>query len=37
MVLEHGFRQTLENIALVAMALDRQGRVTFANDFLLSI
>ena len=36
-LLEHGFRQTLENIAMVALAIDRQGRVTFANDFLLEL
>jgi two-component system cell cycle sensor histidine kinase/response regulator CckA len=36
-LLERNFRQTLENVSLVALALDPQGRVTFANDFLLDL
>ena len=36
-LLEHGFRQTLENVAMVAIVIDRQGRVTFANDYLLEL
>jgi len=30
------FRDVLENIRLLAIALDRDGRVTYCNDFLLS-
>ena len=36
-VLEARFRQTLENVSLLAVALDTTGRVTFANDFLLDL
>ncbi|HXH89111.1 MAG TPA: PAS domain S-box protein, partial [Gaiellaceae bacterium] len=36
-VLEARFRQTLENVSLLAVALDTQGGVTFANDFLLEL
>ncbi len=34
---EQRFRHTLENIDLAAVALDRQGRVTFCNDHFLEI
>jgi PAS domain S-box-containing protein len=36
-LLEHRLRETLENVALVAVALDCGGRVTFANAFLLDL
>lgn len=32
---ERRFREILENIQLVALMLDRHGRVTFCNDYLL--
>jgi PAS domain S-box-containing protein len=31
------FRRALENVAMIALALDRDGCVTFANDFLLEL
>lgn len=31
------FNETLENIALIAMTLDKNGVVTFCNDFLLRL
>ncbi len=34
---EQRFRHTLENIDLAAIALDREGKVTFCNDFFLSL
>jgi PAS domain S-box-containing protein len=34
---ERRFRHTLENIELAAVALDRNGRVTFCNDYFLSL
>ncbi len=34
---EQRFRHTLENIDLAAIALDRQGKVTFCNDYFLSL
>ncbi len=34
---ERRFHQILENIQLAALMLDRQGRVTFCNDFLLRL
>jgi PAS domain S-box-containing protein len=36
-MLDQRFRQSLENAAMIAMALDPEGRVTFANDFLLRL
>jgi PAS domain S-box-containing protein len=35
--LERRFRQTLENLALAAVVVDVEGRVTFANDHLLEL
>jgi PAS domain S-box-containing protein len=32
---EQLFRSTLENLDMIALQLDRSGRVIFANDFLL--
>ncbi|MEJ1420876.1 MAG: PAS domain S-box protein [Candidatus Sedimenticola sp. (ex Thyasira tokunagai)] len=34
---EQRFRHTLENIELAAIALDRRGKVTFCNDYFLSL
>lgn len=34
---ERRFREMLENVQLVAVVLDREGRVTFCNDFLLQL
>ncbi|WP_275099053.1 PAS domain S-box protein [Sedimenticola hydrogenitrophicus] len=34
---EQRFRHTLENIELVAVALDRQGLITFCNDYFLRL
>jgi PAS domain S-box-containing protein len=34
---ERRFREMLENVALLAMTLDRQGIVTFCNDHLLKL
>ncbi|HEX5400180.1 MAG TPA: PAS domain S-box protein, partial [Verrucomicrobiae bacterium] len=34
---EHRFRRMLENLQLIAMTLDREGRITFANDYLLRL
>lgn len=34
---EQRFRETLENVSLVAVSLDADGVVTFANDFLLEL
>ncbi|HWN20364.1 MAG TPA: PAS domain S-box protein [Gaiellaceae bacterium] len=34
---EQRFRETLENISLVAASIDARGIVTFANDFLLDL
>ncbi|MDX6504414.1 MAG: two-component system, cell cycle sensor histidine kinase and response regulator CckA, partial [Gaiellaceae bacterium] len=34
---ERSFRETLENIHLVALALDTSGTVTFCNDYLLEL
>jgi PAS domain S-box-containing protein len=34
---EQRFRETLENISLIAVSLDERGTVTFANDFLLEL
>jgi two-component system, cell cycle sensor histidine kinase and response regulator CckA len=34
---EQRFRETLENISLVAASIDVRGVVTFANDFLLDL
>ena len=34
---EQRFRHTLENIELVAVALDRQGTVRFCNDYFLKL
>jgi len=31
------FRQSLENVSMIALALDHEGRITFANDFLLEL
>ena len=31
------FRETLENVDLIAMTLDKSGNVTFCNDFLLRL
>ena len=36
-LLDRGFRRTLENVAMLAVALDPSGRITFANDFLLEL
>ncbi len=37
LLLERRFRHTLENVAMVAIAVDVEGRVTFANDHLLEL
>ncbi|NUP90425.1 MAG: PAS domain S-box protein [Candidatus Sumerlaeia bacterium] len=34
---ERRFRETLENVDLIALELDREGRVTFCNDHLLRL
>jgi PAS domain S-box-containing protein len=34
---EQRFRQLLENVQLVSIILDRSGRVTFCNEFLLQL
>ena len=34
---EQRFRETLENVSLVAASIDAEGVVTFANDFLLQL
>ncbi|NEW84809.1 MAG: PAS domain S-box protein, partial [Mariniphaga sp.] len=34
---EHRFRETLENLPLIAVSLDMQGRVIFCNDFTLTL
>ncbi|PKM77900.1 MAG: hypothetical protein CVU90_04075 [Firmicutes bacterium HGW-Firmicutes-15] len=34
---EQRFREMLENVKLVAVILDNQGRLTFCNDFLLKL
>jgi len=34
---ERRFRETLENVSLVAVSLDRQGQIIFCNDFLLAL
>ncbi|MHC1743444.1 MAG: PAS domain S-box protein [Syntrophobacteraceae bacterium] len=34
---EHGFREILENIRLLAISLDAEGRITFCNDFFLAL
>jgi PAS domain S-box-containing protein len=34
---EHRFREMLENLKLIAMTLDKQGKVTFCNDYLLQL
>jgi two-component system, cell cycle sensor histidine kinase and response regulator CckA len=34
---EQRFRETLENVSLVAASIDARGLVTFANDFLLEL
>jgi two-component system cell cycle sensor histidine kinase/response regulator CckA len=34
---ERSFRETLENMRLLALALDAEGRVTFCNDHLLQV
>jgi PAS domain S-box-containing protein len=34
---ERRFREMLENIELLAMTLDKDGRVTFCNDYLLRV
>ncbi len=36
-LLDRRFRETLENVAMIALALDPAGRITFANDFLLEL
>jgi two-component system, cell cycle sensor histidine kinase and response regulator CckA len=36
-LLERRFRQTLEHVAMPALALDLDGRLTFANDHLLRL
>jgi PAS domain S-box-containing protein len=36
-MLDQRFRQSLENAAMIAIALDAEGRVAFANDFLLRL
>jgi two-component system cell cycle sensor histidine kinase/response regulator CckA len=37
LLLERRFRQTLENVAMVAVGLDVDGRLTFANDYVLEL
>jgi PAS domain S-box-containing protein len=34
---ERRFREMLENVELIAMTLDKQGTVTFCNDYLLEV
>ncbi len=34
---ERHFRETLSNVALIAVTLDMEGKITFCNDFLLNI
>jgi PAS domain S-box-containing protein len=34
---ERRFRETLENIQLIALLLDADGRITFCNDYLLRL
>ena len=34
---EHRFREMLGNLKLIAMTLDKQGKVTFCNDYLLQL
>src|ERR1700680_882039 len=34
---ERRFREMLENVELIAMTLDRDGMVTFCNDYLLRV
>ena len=34
---EHFFRETLENLPLIAVSLDLQGHVIFYNDFTLTL
>jgi two-component system, cell cycle sensor histidine kinase and response regulator CckA len=34
---EQRYRETLENIALIAAGIDRHGRITFVNDALLKL
>ena len=34
---ERSFRETLENVHLVALALDASGSITFCNDYLLEL
>jgi PAS domain S-box-containing protein len=34
---ENRFREMLENLKLIAMTLDKQGSVTFCNDYLLEL
>jgi PAS domain S-box-containing protein len=34
---ERQFRETLENVRLIAIGLDREGKVTFANKYLLEL
>jgi len=34
---ERRFRQTLENVQLIAIEIDTEGRVVFCNDFLLNL
>ncbi len=35
--LERRFRETLENVQLIALEIDTEGRVVFCNDFLLHL
>jgi two-component system, cell cycle sensor histidine kinase and response regulator CckA len=37
LLLERRFRQTLENVAMAAVAVDLDGRLVFANDHLLRL
>ena len=34
---ERRFRETLSNVALVAVTLDIEGKITFCNDYLLNV
>ena len=34
---KHRFREILENVHLLSVMLDREGRITFCNDFLLQL
>lgn len=34
---EHLFRSTLENLDMIAIQLDREGRIIFVNDFYLNL